>query len=415
MEEQAVKKERKMLILAIVIFAIIISALVLLMVKIAITDDSKNNGPDVTDKAQNENDDNVVVAIVDGEKILKGEFDKIYDQAKQSNGIDDTNITTQEQKDNILKFKEQVLDYLIYEIIIDQKIEEYNFDMDKIREDVLAEVEERIEKMAQDLKESDTDSENQKTDEEYLDEARQMLDSQMTKLGYNKEYLIESLIQDKIYELIIEENFGKNIVPEQEIKDYYNEQLISQKDRDDEANTSIILYEPEVARVKHILIGLPDEFNDIYREMISDGKKDEAKEYLKENLELIKPKAEEVLEKAKSNEDFEELIAEYGDDPGMEQRKDGYNVSKGSGFVKSFEEAALGLEKEGDISDLVETDYGYHILKLYEKKPEKIYSLEERKEEIIDYLEREYKSKKFQELLEKWMQSDKVEKFIDKL
>jgi len=51
---------------------------------------------------------------------------------------------------------------------------------------------------------------------------------------------------------------------------------------------------------------------------------------LKEKLEAIKPKAEEVLNKAKNGEDFEALIKEYGEDPGMEseQYKDGYTVTK---------------------------------------------------------------------------------------
>ena len=404
-----------MLILVIVFFAIIILALVLWMVIIAINDDPKNDGPNVTDEVQKENDNNVVVAIVDGEKILKGEFNELYNQVKQGNQIDDTNVTTQEQKDLIMNLKKQVLNELIKEKIIEQKTKEYNFDTDKVREDALAKFDEFIEEMAQDFKERDSGSEDKKTDEEYFDEARQSLDSQMEKTGYTKERLIDTLMQYEIYDLIVEENFGKNIVPEQEIKDYYNEQLISQKDRDDEANTSIILYEPEVARVKHILIGLSEEFNKNYSEMISDGKKDEAKEYLKENLELIKPEAEEVLEKAKSGENFEELIAEYGDDEGMKNNDQGYNVSKDSGYVKSFEEASLGLENEGDISDLVETDFGYHIIKLYEKKPEKIHSLEEKKEDIKDFLESKYKSEKFQELIEEWMQSDKIEKFIDRL
>lgn len=69
--------------------------------------------------------------------------------------------------------------------------------------------------------------------------------------------------------------------------------------------------------------------------------------------------AEEVLEKAKNGEDFTALMTEYSQDPG--QPEEGYTFTTGY-MVPEFEEASYAL-KEGEISDIVETDYGYHIIK----------------------------------------------------
>lgn len=67
----------------------------------------------------------------------------------------------------------------------------------------------------------------------------------------------------------------------------------------------------------------------------------------------------EVLEKAKAGEDFEKLMSQYNEDPG--QPPAGYSFGKGV-MVPEFETAAFSLEYN-EISDVVESDYGYHILR----------------------------------------------------
>ena len=88
-----------------------------------------------------------------------------------------------------------------------------------------------------------------------------------------------------------------------------------------------------------------------------------------------KTKADEILARAKNGEDFAALANEFSEDPGntdpqSNQKKGGLYADTPKGrMVPAFEAAALALEP-GQISpDLVETDYGYHIIKL-EKKGE---------------------------------------------
>jgi len=71
--------------------------------------------------------------------------------------------------------------------------------------------------------------------------------------------------------------------------------------------------------------------------------------------------AQKLLERIKAGEDFAELAKQYSDGP---SNKDGGNLGEfGRGdMVKPFEDAAFKL-KIGKISDIVETKFGYHIIK----------------------------------------------------
>lgn len=69
--------------------------------------------------------------------------------------------------------------------------------------------------------------------------------------------------------------------------------------------------------------------------------------------------ANEVLQKAQNGEDFEQLVKDYNQDTGMPD--EGYYFTTGE-MVQEFEDAAFAL-KEGEISGVVKTSYGYHIIK----------------------------------------------------
>jgi hypothetical protein len=77
-------------------------------------------------------------------------------------------------------------------------------------------------------------------------------------------------------------------------------------------------------------------------------------------------KAEEVLARARKGEDFAALAKQYSDDPGSKDKGGEYTFGKGD-MVPEFEQATFALQP-GQISDLVETQFGYHIIKLEERK-----------------------------------------------
>jgi foldase protein PrsA len=95
--------------------------------------------------------------------------------------------------------------------------------------------------------------------------------------------------------------------------------------------------------------------------------------YLAEHPELNttetkKTKATEVLDRLKKGEDFAALAKEFSEDPGSKDKGGLYEgVTEGSGFDKTFESAALGLQPGQFTQELVETPFGYHIIKLERK------------------------------------------------
>lgn len=109
-------------------------------------------------------------------------------------------------------------------------------------------------------------------------------------------------------------------------------------------------FELPTVRVKHILI---PSVNLETGEALSDKDKASAKS-----------KASSIYNQVtKRNANFESYISQNNNDPGMPEN--GYYIYENSGMVKEFEEASLKLKKN-QISPVIETNYGYHIIKAYE-------------------------------------------------
>ncbi|HVY46819.1 MAG TPA: peptidylprolyl isomerase [Minicystis sp.] len=73
-------------------------------------------------------------------------------------------------------------------------------------------------------------------------------------------------------------------------------------------------------------------------------------------------RAEEVLRKLRAGADFDEMVKEYTDEPGGAERHGDLGVFDRTAMVRAFTEAAFALQK-GQISGIVETPFGYHIIK----------------------------------------------------
>jgi len=94
----------------------------------------------------------------------------------------------------------------------------------------------------------------------------------------------------------------------------------------------------------------------------------------------IHKKAENILARAKAGEDFSQLAETYSEDPGSKENGGLYeNFAKGA-MVKPFEEASFNFPI-GSISNLVETQYGYHIINVIRRKRDER-PLDEVKKEI---------------------------------
>ncbi len=107
----------------------------------------------------------------------------------------------------------------------------------------------------------------------------------------------------------------------------------------------------DYVRAHHLLISF-DHYAD------EEGYEEYTDEQLKEEAKKL---AEQYLEQIKNGEaDIYELAQTVGDDPGMSENEDGYFFTYGQ-MVEPFEKAAFELEP-GELSGIVETDYGFHII-----------------------------------------------------
>ena len=97
------------------------------------------------------------------------------------------------------------------------------------------------------------------------------------------------MAEQKCIEKLFEKTVGDVQVSQEEIDEYYNEELYVQKEEHSLCrNKACSLYEPEKVRVKHVAIEIPSEKTSQYLELMNDEKEEEAKELLDKELEAIR-------------------------------------------------------------------------------------------------------------------------------
>lgn len=97
-------------------------------------------------------------------------------------------------------------------------------------------------------------------------------------------------------------------------------------------------------------------------------------------LELAESVRVQILEGSAS---FEEMVMEYSDDPAKANNQGSYLHMGPGRMVEPFEDAAYALENPGDISEPVQTDYGYHIIRLDARHEPRQRTFEEVREEAV--------------------------------
>lgn len=98
-------------------------------------------------------------------------------------------------------------------------------------------------------------------------------------------------------------------------------------------------------------------------------------------IDEVRQKAEDVLKQAKKNANFEDLAKKYSEDPGTKDKGGDLGWITQGQTVPEFEKAAFTLPK-GSISDLVKTQYGFHIIKVLDKETAHTKTFDEVKDSI---------------------------------
>lgn len=176
--------------------------------------------------------------------------------------------------------------------------------------------------------------------------------------AYLEENSEQFLVPTKIrayYAWVDYEDLAGRVAPtEEEIREYY------------EANPSRFETAPEV-RASHILV------------------RPESRD--PEGMEAARARAAELLELLKAGEDFSELARTHSGDPGTAKKGGDLGWFPRGMMVKPFEDAAFSLGK-GEVSDVVETPFGFHIIRVDDMKPTGVKPFEAVKGDIRKILTR---------------------------
>ncbi len=195
--------------------------------------------------------------------------------------------------------------------------------------------------------------------------------AELKSRGLNDKTFTDLLMDNKLTEKLFQKEIGGNEkynVSDEEVTKYYNENYN-------------LFKSPAMVRAKHILVLTVDPTTN---QPLPQEKLDEAKK-----------KIDGILARIKKGESFDALMQEFSEDPGLAQYPEGYTFEQNGQMVPEFETAAFSLNA-GQVSEVVKTDFGYHIIKT-EEKPDH-YPLEQVKEQVRERIVR----LRFEEQSKEW-------------
>ena len=299
-------------------------------------------------KVEEKKDDKI--AVVNGIDISRKDFDQEMDAVRQR-------ITMQGQKVDDAQLSEigkNILENLINRELLYQESQKSGSKIDE------AAVNEEFESWKK----------------RFPDEAT--LKNIMTKMNLTEDEVKSQFRQQMTVKQFLDKKFTQITVSDEETKALYDS-------RPDDFK------EPEQVKASHILLK-------------TDPKADDAKKA------EARKKMEDVREKLKKGEDFAALAKEISECPSSAKGGNLGYFGRGQ-MVKPFEDTAFAL-KVGEVSDIVETRFGYHLIKTAEKKAEKIVAYKDVKDRLEEYLKNEKKNKEVSLYSQKLKENAKIERFL---
>lgn len=196
--------------------------------------------------------------------------------------------------------------------------------------------------------------------------------------------LTEDELRDQIkQQLAVRELIDKKIAPkikigDKEVKAFYD-------------THPDIFKRPEEVRASHILIKVDSQAP-------------------KKDVAVAKKKIEAAQKRLKNGEDFAKVAKDVSEGPSAKRGGDLGYFRRGQ-MVKPFEDAAFAM-KTGQVSDIVRTRFGFHIIKVTDKKPESMVTFAKVSDKIKAYLKQKKVRENVQAMIKNLKQYAKIERFL---
>jgi peptidyl-prolyl cis-trans isomerase C len=208
---------------------------------------------------------------------------------------------------------------------------------------------------------------------------------QLKVMGVTPEELLSRWTENAIAETVLKRELKVNVT-DADAKKYYE---------DNPARFE----QPEMVRASHILL------------LTTDPKTNA--ELTDEQKAAKRKQMEGLLKRARAGEDFAKLAKEHSEDPGSKDKGGEYTFPRNQ-MVPEFEAAAFSMETN-QVSDIVTTKFGYHIIKLNEKIPAKKVTFEKAASDIKEGLTQQALQKQFPDYIAKLKKDADVEILDEKL
>ncbi len=344
------KKVTPVILAAIVAFSLILTAGVL-FAETKKSDAVETKTAETSDAVETKTPENKDVALVNGEPIPRSELDRAVALAVQRS----QKMGQPMDPSQLTKIKEDILNRLIGGELLYQQ---------SVKEGITVSEKELDEKFQQWKKGFPSEEEFKKSLTQWnVDEATM-------KRDLTKAMNIEAFVKKKFAD--------KTTVPESEVKAYY------------EGNPQYF-QKPEQVRASHILIKVaPD-----------------AKE---EDKAAAMARIKDVQKKLKEGAKFDALAKEYSECPSKDKGGDLGYFGRGQ-MVKPFEEIAFST-KPGEVTDIVETQFGYHLIEVVDVQPATVVPFSEVQERIAKFLEQQKIQEEMFKYIEELKKSAKIETFL---
>jgi parvulin-like peptidyl-prolyl isomerase len=283
-----------------------------------------------------------VVATVEGRQISAKLYNTYLKNGIESLGLSDK---TDEGRRRINLLKEGIIAELIDRTLIEAEARRRN----------LSFTEERLES-------------------EHLSRIEQMGGQELYRAYLNESDLTDEefrqVVAGEIYGLMLKQEFDKDVsVAQTDIRDFYNKEKSNPK-------LESLFVEPERVRASHILINAR-------RAQIASELQLESR--VADEMRKRRARASEILTRVKAGADFARIARENSDDPGTRASGGDLGLFTRNTHPQKFDEAAFAL-KPGQTSNIIETDYGFHIIKVAEHWPSRLRSFDETRSAIEQQL-----------------------------